>query len=288
MSKRGEPITVLMPAYNAAQTVEVAITSTLRSLRPTDFLHVRDDGSSDGTMEEISKIQDPRLICSRNEKNLGLSATLNIMLDECQTTLVGRMDADDQCLPWRFDRQRRALENGDKDFIFSTIVLRGETFKFGALFLMPPIHISTKKIRNLLPISCLVSHGTMLAKTEALRQLGGWQSVGQEDYILWLTALARGFSMSRLGLPAVIVNLGAQSLSRQPMHTSIETMAYVDSMRIKALSSADSGPDRPNDLESLNRTLEYRAKKLAWRNPLLRMELGLFSPWRRLGSLPPK
>jgi glycosyltransferase involved in cell wall biosynthesis len=72
-----ENITVVMPAYNAANTIQKAVHSVLRGLSHSDELLVIDDGSTDSTLQILIKIKDERLTVLRNFKNLGVAESIN-------------------------------------------------------------------------------------------------------------------------------------------------------------------------------------------------------------------
>jgi glycosyltransferase involved in cell wall biosynthesis len=53
-------ISVIMPAYNAIQTISEAVHSVLRQTLDDLELIVVDDGSTDGTVDWLQRIDDPR------------------------------------------------------------------------------------------------------------------------------------------------------------------------------------------------------------------------------------
>src|SRR5690606_34276301 len=99
-------LSVVIPTYNAARYVEEAVSSVLAQSF-TDFeLLLIDDGSTDGTTQLLEQfVSDPRVRLLRNERNLGLIATLHRAYAECQAQIIARMDADDICAPDRFGQQ---------------------------------------------------------------------------------------------------------------------------------------------------------------------------------------
>ena len=95
-------ISVLLPCYNAAATLQESLDSVLRQSF-TDFeVLVLDDGSTDAP---IPPAADPRVRCLRSEQNLGLSRQLNIGLEQARGEFVARLDADDVALPERLFKQ---------------------------------------------------------------------------------------------------------------------------------------------------------------------------------------
>ncbi|MBP3763018.1 MAG: glycosyltransferase family 2 protein [Bacteroidales bacterium] len=104
-------VTVLMPTYNVEKYVREAIESVLRQTF-TDFeLLVMDDCSTDGTLEVVRSIRDPRIRIEQNPSNLGLSDNLNRGLSLITTDLVARMDGDDIAEPFWLQREVEVLDN---------------------------------------------------------------------------------------------------------------------------------------------------------------------------------
>src|SRR5437016_3101798 len=98
-------IAVVLPVYNAEQYIGAAITSVLAQTF-TDFeLVVIDDGSEDRTGEVLTGFSDPRLRVLRFPENRGLVSALNAGIRESASEFIARMDADDICMPLRFERQ---------------------------------------------------------------------------------------------------------------------------------------------------------------------------------------
>ena len=104
-------ITVLIPVYNVAPYVAEAIESILKQTC-TDFeLLIINDGSTDGTRDEVLKFRDSRIRFIENEQNIGLANTLNKGLDLARGEYIARMDGDDISLPHRLEKQVAVLDN---------------------------------------------------------------------------------------------------------------------------------------------------------------------------------
>src|SRR5690242_1454586 len=98
-------LTVLMPVYNAERFLREAIDSILaQSLQQFEFLII-DDGSTDSSVDIIRSYTDSRIRFIQNERNLGISATLNKGIELSKTELIARMDADDISYPTRLEKQ---------------------------------------------------------------------------------------------------------------------------------------------------------------------------------------
>jgi len=98
-------LTVLMPVYNAERFLSEAIDSILaQTFTNFEFLII-DDASTDNSAAIIRAYTDPRIRYIRNEKNLGISATLNRGIELSSTEWIARMDADDISYPERLEKQ---------------------------------------------------------------------------------------------------------------------------------------------------------------------------------------
>lgn len=191
-------ISVLLPARDAAATISLAVSSTLRALPVNAELLVLDDGSTDATATLVREFSDPRVrLISLNESS-GLANGLNILLSEAQGLLVARMDADDVTLPGRFNAQIKQLDNGI-DITFGGVIHFGEKLRIP--YPSPPLPISTDAFSTALLIANPVAHSTMSARRSALVELGGYRDCTAEDYDLWLRASTSGLRINRTARP---------------------------------------------------------------------------------------
>src|ERR1700733_14082702 len=98
-------ITIAMPFYNSAATLELAIRSLLNQSYGNFELLLCDDGSDDQGFAIARSFDDPRLICWSDGRRLRLAARLNECIDRARGLYLARMDADDIAYPDRLARQ---------------------------------------------------------------------------------------------------------------------------------------------------------------------------------------
>ena len=102
-------VSVVMPAWNRVGSIRMAVESVLRQTF-TDFeLLVVDDGSTDGTMDALYDITDPRLRCLANPRNMGPSAARNTGIRAARGDWVAFQDSDDEWLPQKLEKQMARL-----------------------------------------------------------------------------------------------------------------------------------------------------------------------------------
>ena len=104
-------ITVAMPIYNAGRHLRMAVLSIVKQTIEDWELLIIDDGSTDGSLECIQDIKDPRIRVIRDDLNKGLAARLNEAIELARGQFFARMDQDDISYPERFARQVAMLDN---------------------------------------------------------------------------------------------------------------------------------------------------------------------------------
>ena len=118
------PISVVMPTYNTPLIwLKKAVESVLnQTFKDFEFIIV-DDCSTDESVDYLKGLTDERVKIVRNETNLGVTKSLNVGLEEAKGKYIARMDADDVCFPWRFEKQYRFMESVRDAFICGSKVL---------------------------------------------------------------------------------------------------------------------------------------------------------------------
>lgn len=86
-------ISVVIPTYNAADTIQRAIESCMQQTLPADEIILVDDASTDNTVQIAQEYDNITLL--RQPKNAGPSAARNRGWDAATGTIVAFLDADD-------------------------------------------------------------------------------------------------------------------------------------------------------------------------------------------------
>ena len=210
-------ISVILPALSGTPTLYEAITSTLNALGPNDELLVLIEGS-EAKEEKVSAINDARLRFFYRPQAKGISSGLNFLLGEAKGDLIGRMDADDICLPGRFNSQLRTLEKKNLDFVFSNAILFGSGVKPLGFIPQVPYALDNLQIGLELAIRNPLVHPSMLAKREVITALGGYNLAVAEDYELWIRAWNSGFKLGRTAGYGILYRIHPGQLSQQVDH----------------------------------------------------------------------
>lgn len=201
-------VTVLMPVYNAERFLVEAIDSILnQSFRHFEFLII-DDGSSDNSVAVIESYKDPRIRFVRNDKNLGITPTLNkgIALASCE--LIARMDADDISHPQRLQKQFGYMKRNQQCALLSTWArVISEDKKF----------IRLERYRSNfyyfnLTFECWMYHPTIMFRKSAIEQVGMYSMPYSEDYDLFWKVSTK-FLIANLCEPLVDYRISSTSLN---------------------------------------------------------------------------
>jgi glycosyltransferase involved in cell wall biosynthesis len=103
-------ISVLIPAYNAENTILAAVWSSLNQDFNGFEVCVYNDGSTDKTRELLDNISDSRLRVFHRETNQGIANARNTLVQNTTAPFVAWLDADDIMLPGRLQAQYSFFE----------------------------------------------------------------------------------------------------------------------------------------------------------------------------------
>lgn len=190
-------ISVLVPAFNAAATLESCLRSVQRQTERDWECRIVDDGSTDGTADNADELarDDPRFIVLRRAHH-GLVDTLNAGLARCRGDYVARMDADDVMHRNRLELQLAALER-DPDLVAvgsHVRVIPRAGLRHGTRAYESWINgiESAQDVAREAWVECPVVHPTWTIRREPLLDLGYRDRGWPEDYDLLLRLLVRG------------------------------------------------------------------------------------------------
>lgn len=102
-------VSVVIPVFNRAESLAVAIKSVQGQTLPDWELIVVDDGSRQNLDEMIHALDDPRIKLLRHATNRGVSAARNTGLDAANGKLAAFLDSDDAWLPDKLRTQTRLI-----------------------------------------------------------------------------------------------------------------------------------------------------------------------------------
>lgn len=191
-------VSVVMPVYNAAATVEAAVRSLLAQTHEHLEILVVDDGSVDGSPDLVAGLRDSRIRLVRQEHR-GLVATRNHGCALAQGAYIAPLDADDLSHPRRIAAQLEYLEGHPGVGLVGTWArLVSDEQEEGTFH--PPV--SDPALRRYLLWDSPFVHSAVMFRRAALQGAGGYPEGLAEDYRLWIR-IARSWKIANL--PEVLV-----------------------------------------------------------------------------------
>lgn len=206
------PFSVILPVYGKDHPdhFRLALDSLAQQSLLADEVVVVADGPLTPALEEVlthTQLQGLKVV--RLPENRGLSAALNAGIDAAQHEWLARMDADDICLPHRFQTQLEYLDKHPTISIlgawireFATDPAQPQGERRG-----PETHAEIVRFARW---RCPFNHMTVMYRKSALLELGGYKDYGAvgDDYELWARFLTRGYQSAIVQEVLVLARTG--------------------------------------------------------------------------------
>jgi len=150
----------------------------------------------------VKSLTDKRIRCLRLEKNGGLAAALNYLLEivlrNPEYKLIARMDADDISISLRFDRQRNYL-NENRDISIAGCWYE-EINESGKHLTYKKLPIDHKSLRNRYFTRTPFAHSSVMYRRELIEVAGFYptDAVLMEDNVLWGRALSKRLQFANI------------------------------------------------------------------------------------------
>ena len=183
-------ISVIIPTFNSSKFIKKAIDSVLNQTF-TDFeLIIVDDGSSDNTLDIISKYNDKRIKSIKHKHNMGVSAARNSGIKISNGKYIAFLDHDDEWLPRKLEKQLEVIEKSPEQV---GLVYTGYyQIEPNRVRISPFINIANKLEGDLyqeLVRGNFIVPSLVLIKKEVFKSVGYFDEKltgGGEDLDLWL------------------------------------------------------------------------------------------------------
>ena len=106
-----EKVSIIMPAFNAKDTIGEAIESALNGTHQNIEILVIDDGSTDGTENTVTEMaqKDQRIKYYKNPTNLGAYQSRNLMMEAATAQFIAFLDSDDTWEPNKLEECLKML-----------------------------------------------------------------------------------------------------------------------------------------------------------------------------------
>lgn len=236
-------ISVIMSTYKEderllRESIESILNQTYKDFEYIIILDYPDNDVHKSVIEEYA-LKDDRIHFYINEKNMGLTDSLNRGLSLCHGEYIARMDADDISLPDRLERQMKYLEKNHYDLIGGITEMINENGSL--LYSIKSVPTDPKKINKALRYSQCIAHPTWLGRKEVFEKNAGYRHMPLcEDYDFTLRAVLNGFVISNLNEPVLKYRMTSNSISRSNLFEQYLYMSYItNEYKNKRVASVD-------------------------------------------------
>jgi glycosyltransferase involved in cell wall biosynthesis len=179
-------ISVVMSVYNGQKYLRESIESILeQTCRNFEFIIIN-DGSVDSSREIVLSYDDRRIRLIDNEKNIGLTRSLNKAIGLSRCEYIARQDADDISLASRLEKQLTFMEDHPQVAVVGCF---GRLFNAdGIVGVAGNIKLSGERIKRCLMKKNLLMHGSVMMRKSLLATVGYYHEFFRysQDYDLWL------------------------------------------------------------------------------------------------------
>lgn len=238
VTQKNPDISVIIPSYNRAHTLQRALDSVLnQTLKPKEIIVV-DDGSTDDTKNVLNYYTG---ITAIEQNNSGVSSARNVGIKESSGEWLVFLDSDDEWLPEKLEKQWSAVCNDDKLVCHTEEIWirNGQRVnpmkkhqKFGGMI-----------YEKCLPL-CVISPSSVIIHRSVFNDVGMFDESLEvcEDYDLWLRICCK-YPVLFLDEP-LVVKYGGHDDQLSRKHWGM------DRFRVKALEkmvkSGDLNKDQHN------------------------------------------
>ena len=216
-------VSIIMPAFNASETISDAITSVVSQDFPDWELLVVDDASEDDTraIVESFRAKESRIRLIENPVNRGRIESRNLAIELAQGRYIAFLDSDDFWLPTKLSRQVALMESERAVLSYTAYRKFRDDDGASSRVVNVPLALSYEELlrENVIACSSAIYDAGVLGK----RYMNPRAS--REDFMLWLDILSDGERAVGLDDPLLMLRKRRGSQSSDKMKAVRETFA---------------------------------------------------------------
>lgn len=266
-------VSVVIASYNHARFIEESIRSVYAQTYPNIELLVVDDGSTDDSVEVISRLQQELGFDFRVQANKGLCTTLNDAIARSSGAYIAPLGSDDAMLPHRLSMQIPFMEARPETGICAggIIVIDGQGNP------LPERKQRHRPARRLDFEDLFLDRKpgppapTLLFRREAIERVGGYDpSIRIEDYFIELRIAHLGYFVDIMAEPLALYRVhGTNTYKNRRLMIETELAIY------------KHFEDHPGYERTRLRYLNAMFAKVAMEDRHLAREVLAQIPWRK-------
>lgn len=230
-------LSALLSVHNGERYLEESIRSVLnQTYRDFEFLIV-DDGSTDGSVNIIQSIGDPRVRLLALSSNQGVGAALRFGVTQCKGDFIVKIDGDDVYHPQKFQKQLDYMERTSVDVLGTLVSYFPDTEeirctpRFQSIKRNEPIHnaiITHDDIGKVIFTCKPMQHPTYMIRRDLLLRNNYHPLRIGEDHDLFLRLYMKGCTFFKLPEILTYVRTSAKSTVSREMADKDDLLKVYD------------------------------------------------------------
>ena len=227
-------VSVIIPAYNCADFIHLALDSALAQDVPMEILVINDCSKDnlDQVMEQYLNIPEIRYL--KNEKNMGVAETRNRGIALAEGKYIAFLDSDDY---WEKDKLKKQLQRLEetKTVICSTAreLMNPDGTLTGCV-----IPVKTEYTLRDLRLQNFINCSSVLIRADVAKEFPMHHDDSHEDYLMWLEVLQkyeRGCAVNEPLLKYRVSNTGKSGSKLKSAKMTFLTYRYAGFNPIQSL-----------------------------------------------------
>lgn len=221
-SERAELVSVILPVYNAEETVEKTVDSVLSQTYENIELIIIDDGSTDGSRAVLEKLaaSDTRIRLLINEANIGVLKTRIRGVRSAKGHWLAFIDSDDLWDKEKLKKQMSlAKETGSVLAYCASAFIRTDGNIVPWVLHVPP----TVTYKGLLKQN-IISNSSVLVRKDVFLKYSPFSEDHRdmhEDFACWLLILRAGKNVCGIDEPLLTYRVNENSMTGNKFHSAV-------------------------------------------------------------------
>ena len=204
MQNKTPKVSVVMSTFNDELTIENSVKSILEQTYTNYEFLIMDDCSTDNTYKILEKFKesDNQIKIFKNKSNLGLTKSLNILIQNSTGEYIVRQDADDISHKMRISIQIDTMLQNNLDFCSTRAYIMGTQKLIPGLSFYIPLKILIKYKNPII-------HGSLVISKKVFENVGNYNEsyYYAQDYELIKRFIFRKLKYKIIKKPLYVLNM---------------------------------------------------------------------------------
>ncbi len=196
-----------------------AIDSILsQTVKPSEIVLVKDGKLTqelDEIIEGYNKNYEGLFKIVALENNVGLGEALRIGVNNCSNDIIARMDTDDICLPYRFEKQIEFLTKHPEIDLVGSYIFEFEQ-NIDNIIATRKVPVTVEEVNVFAKTRNPLNHMTVMYRKSSIISVGNYMPfLWNEDYYLWVRLITNNKKIMNIPEPLVYARAGSEMYQRR-------------------------------------------------------------------------